>query len=274
MPALASGSNVLNYRIDGGDDDLPLLVLSNGLGLDLGMWEPQMPALAREFRVLRYDTRGHGGSSPAPSAFAIADLGRDVLALLDHLGADRMHFCGFSMGGIIGIWLGIHAPRRLDKLVLAHTAACIGPQAMWNERMAIVSARGMQAISDAAMRRWFTAGFVEDQPGIVGALKTSMERNSPLGYVQCCAAIRDADYRDQVARIHTPTLVVSGVQDVATTPADARFLAQSIAGAQAVEIDSAHLSNFEKPQEFTAALRGFLSATGVSNRIARLASAR
>lgn len=273
MPTLTSGSNVLNYRIDGGDN-LPLLVLSNGLGLDLSMWEPQMPALTREFRVLRYDTRGHGGSSPAPSAFAITDLGRDVLALLDHLGADRMHFCGFSMGGIIGIWLGIHAPRRLDKLVLAHTAACIGPQAMWNERMAIVNTRGMQAISDAAMRRWFTASFIENQPGIVGALKASMERNSAAGYVQCCAAIRDADFQDQVAHIRTPTLVVSGALDVATTPADARFLVQRIKGAQAVEIDSAHLSNIEKPQEFTAALRGFLGADSVPDRVVRNAAAQ
>lgn len=259
MPIVSTDSVVLHYRIDG-DDTLPWLVLSGGLGLDLSMWDPQMPALTREFRVLRYDTRGHGASSAATAPFGIEHLGRDVLALLDHAGVARAHFCGFSMGGMIGTWLGIHAPHRLDRLVLAHTAARIGPVSMWNERIETVIAQGMQAISDAAMRRWFTAGFLASHTDIVGALKVSMEQNSPVGYTQCCAAIRDTDFRNTIARIGTPTLVISGTQDIATTPADGCFLAQHIAGSRAVEIDSAHLSNIEKPREFTAALRAFLRA--------------
>jgi 3-oxoadipate enol-lactonase len=263
MPFATNDSIVLNYRFDG-DDGLPLLVLSNGLGLDLTMWDPQIPALSDEYRVLRYDTRGHGASSTPSTPFGIEHMGRDVLNLLDHLSVDRVHFCGFSMGGMIGIWLGIHAPERLNKLVLSHTAARIGPQSMWNERIDSVKANGMQAISDAAIRRWFTSGFVVSQPGVVGALKAAMERNSAEGYVQCCAAIRDADFRDQVARIRTPTLVISGKQDVATTPADGRFLAQHIAGSRAAEIDSAHLSNIEQSRQFTAALCAFLGAEDAS----------
>jgi 3-oxoadipate enol-lactonase len=259
MPTAHLASIDMHYRLDG-DEGLPWLVLSNGLGLDLTMWDPQVPALAREYRVLRYDTRGHGASSTPAAPFGIEDLGRDVLALFDHLAVARAHFCGFSMGGLIAVWLGIHAPDRLNKLVLAHTAARIGPQAMWNERIAIVEAQGMQAISDAAMRRWFTPAFIGAHPGVVGALRATMEANSAQGYVQCCAAVRDADFQDQLARIHMPTLVLSGAQDAATTPADARFLAARIAGSEAVEIDAAHLSNLERPQEFTAALRAFLGA--------------
>jgi 3-oxoadipate enol-lactonase len=259
MPVASTDSIELNYRIDG-DEGLPWLVLSNGLGLDLTMWNPQIPALSHRFRVLRYDTRGHGASSTPAEPFAIEQLGRDVLILLDRLDVARTHFCGFSMGGIIGMWLGIHAPQRLNRLVLAHTAARIGPTSMWHERIDTVNAKGMQAISDAAMRRWFTAGFIASQPAIVNALKASMEHTSAEGYVRCCAAIRDADFQDSIDRISTQTLILGGAQDVATTPADARFLAQRIAGSFAMEIDSAHLSNVEKPQEFSEALLSFLDA--------------
>ncbi|MEP6701543.1 MAG: 3-oxoadipate enol-lactonase [Betaproteobacteria bacterium] len=259
MPLARLESIDLNYRIDG-DARLPWLVLSNGLGLDLTMWAPQIPALTREFRVLRYDTRGHGASSDPAHPATMEELGRDVVALLDDAGIARTHFCGFSMGGIIGQWLGIQAPHRIDRLVLAHTAALIGPVSMWNERIATVNAHGMPAISDTAMRRWFTASFIADHPVIVAELKSAMERNSPDGYVHCCAAIRDADFRSEIGAIRLPTLILSGARDPATTPADADFMEREIAGAQRVEIDAAHLSNFEKPDEFTGALLDFLGA--------------
>ena len=257
MPLASAGNVVINYRLDG-DEGSPWLVLSNGLGLDLTMWEPQVAALAREFRVLRYDSRGHGGSPAPAGSSTIADLGHDVLALLDHAGVEHAHFCGFSMGGMTGQWLGIHAPQRVSRLVLAHTAARIGPVSMWNERIATVNARGMAAISGAAMERWFTPGFLAGEHPIVGALKSVFERNSAIGYVQCCAAVRDADFRDRLAQIRVPTLVISGSRDAATTAADGRFLADSIAAARFVEIDSAHLSNIERPAEFTSALMSFL----------------
>ena len=259
MPTVRADSVNLNYRIDG-SQDLPWLVLSNGLGLGLSMWSPQISGLSRKFRVLRYDTRGHGESAPPPRDATIEQLGRDVLALLDHADITRAHFCGFSMGGMIAMWLGIHVPERIDRLVLAHTAALIGPVSMWNERIATVNAHGMRAISDTAMRRWFTPAFIGQQPAIVAELKRSMESNDADGYVRCCAAVRDADFRDDIDAIRVPTLVMSGAHDAATTPADAVFMTRRIAGSQHAEIDGAHLSNFEKPAEFTDALLGFLAA--------------
>jgi 3-oxoadipate enol-lactonase len=257
VPSVTVNSISLAYRIDG-DADSPWLILSNGLGLDLNMWAPQMAVLAQRFHVLRYDSRGHGESAAPDEPTTIDTLGRDVIGLMDALDIERADFCGFSMGGMIGQWLGIHAPHRIDHLVLAHTAARIGPVSMWNERIALVEAQGMAAISDAAMRRWFTPGFMASQPDLVRKLKATMERNDPRGYVRCCAAIRDADFRDALGSIAVPTLVLSGAHDAATTPADGAFLARYVRGAEHVEIDGAHLSNFEKPEAFTAALAGFL----------------
>jgi pimeloyl-ACP methyl ester carboxylesterase len=237
MPSPRNDTIPSNYRIDG-DEGLPMLVLSHGLGLDLTMWGPQMPALTGEFRVLRYDTRGHGGSPPSTAPCTIEALGRDALALLDRL--------------------GIRAPERLDKLVLAHTGALIGERSVWDTRIATVNAHGMRAISDAAMARWFTPEFLTARPAVVAAMKRLFERTPVDGYVQCCAAIRDGDFRDDIGRIKVPTLVLSGMRDPATTLVDGRFLAENIAGSAFVPIDSAHLSNVEKPAEFTAALLGFL----------------
>lgn len=259
MPFARADGLTLHYRIDGGDG-LPWLVLSNGLGTDLSMWDPQIPALARAFRILRYDTRGHGSSLATSRSLSIDDLGRDVLALLDHAGVRRAHFCGLSMGGMIGMWLGMHAPDRLNSLVLANTAARIGPPTMWNERIGIVNATGMKAISDAAVARWFTADFLAREPGITGALKASMERTAVEGYVSCCAAVRDTDLREAISRIELPVLVINGAHDIATPPADGRFVAQRIAGARSLTLEAAHLSNIELPHEFSEALLSFCRA--------------
>jgi 3-oxoadipate enol-lactonase len=235
-------------------------VLSHGLGLDLRMWEPQMPTLASRFRVLRYDVRGHGGSPVVDGDCTIGALGRDVLSMLDREGIERAHVCGFSMGGQIAQWLGIHAPDRLDRLVLAHTGARIGSVAMWNERIATVEARGMTAISQAAMERWFTPQFFAARPPIVDEMKAVFERTSAEGYIRCCEAIRDADFRDDLRRIVAPTLVIAGTMDPATTLEDGRFLATHIPGARLAELRLAHCSNIEAPDVFTAALVEFLDS--------------
>lgn len=158
---------------------------------------------------------------------------------------------------MIGMWLGIHAPGRLTCLVLANTAAHIGPPTMWNERIDVVDAKGMQAISDAAVARWFTPHFIARQPGTVAEVKAAMERTSAEGYMHCCTAVRDTDLREAIARITTPVLVISGADDVATPPADGHFIAQRIAGARSVTLDAAHLSNIEAPREFSEALLAF-----------------
>lgn len=263
MPFCNADSTILHYRIDG-DDGLPLLVLSNGLGTELVMWDSQIPTLSREFRVLRYDTRGHGASSTPSQSFSIEHLGRDVLALLDSVGVARAHFCGLSMGGMIGMWLGIHAPHRLNSLVLANTAARIGPPAMWNERIDVVNTAGMKAISDAAVARWFTADFIAQQPDTVAEVKAAMERTSAEGYVRCCAVVRDTDLREAIIRIEAPVLVISGAHDVATPPADGHFVAQRITGSRSLTLDAAHLSNIESPREFSQALRSFCRANDAS----------
>ena len=247
----------IHYRIDG-EASAPVVVLSNSLGTDLAMWDSQVAALSRDFRVVRYDTRGHGRSTATPGPYSVERLGRDAIALLDRLEIQQAHFCGLSLGGITGMWLGIHAPNRLKRLVLANTAARIGPPENWNARIAKVQAGGMGAISQAVLERWFTADFIAETPATLTAMRQMMERTPAEGYIACCAAIRDMDQRDAIAAIGAPTLVIAGTQDVATPAADGRFLAERIKGSSYVELDAAHLSNIEAAPAFTAALLAFL----------------
>jgi 3-oxoadipate enol-lactonase len=247
----------IHFRFDGAAG-APVLVLSNSLGADLAMWDAQVPELARSFRVLRYDTRGHGASTAAPGPYAIDLLGRDVVGLLDGLGIERAHFCGLSLGGMTGMWLGVHAPARLDRLVLANTAACIGSPETYNARIDKVRASGMGAVSQAVLERWFTPAFAALHPDRMADMRRMIERTSVEGYAACCAAIRDMDQRDAIAAISAPTLVITGTHDLATPAADGRFLAERIKGSTCVELDAAHLSNIEAAPAFTAALLAFL----------------
>ncbi|MEO8345717.1 MAG: 3-oxoadipate enol-lactonase [Betaproteobacteria bacterium] len=246
-------------RIDG-EAGAPALVLCNGLGTDLGMWDPQIAALANTFRVVRYDSRGHGTSSVTPGPYSIERLGRDVVGLFDALRIERAHFCGLSMGGITGMWLGIHFPQRLQRLVLANTAARIGSADTWNTRIEKVRGGGVPAISLAVVERWFTPAFLAGNAATIADMLQMMERTPAEGYIACCAAIRDMDLRDGVAAITAPTLVIAGTHDIATPVADGRFLADRIAGAQFNELDAAHISNIEAGPAFTHALLAFLNA--------------
>jgi 3-oxoadipate enol-lactonase len=263
MPTARLDDIDLHYRLDGAAAG-PVLVLSNGLGLDLHMWEAQMPALGARFRVLRYDTRGHGSSSIPDGPSTIDRLGRDVLALLDELHIGRVHFCGLSLGGMTGMWLGANAPERLSSLVLANTAPHIGTHEMWDTRIATVNARGMMAISDAAIARWFTPQFIVRSSAAVASLKAMFERTPAAGYVSCCAANRDADLRDTVAGIRAPTLVITGRHDVATPAAQGDWLAHRVPGARCVELAAAHLSNLEAPDAFTALVADHIARTSAS----------
>ena len=246
-----------HYALTG--DTEPVLVLSNSLGTDFSMWEPQMAALQGRFRILRYDTRGHGQSSVTPGEYTIEQLGRDVLGLLDSLRLDRVHFCGLSMGGMIGIWLGINAPSRLHRQVLCNTAARIGTKEMWNARIATVCKEGMKSVAAAVIERWFTSGFRESFPEKVARAHQMLENTTPAGYTACCAAIRDMDQREAVARIDVPTLVIYGGSDSVIPRADAHFLADRIRGAKEIELAAAHLSSVEQADAFTEAVSNFLS---------------
>lgn len=249
----------LYYEIEG-REDAPVLVLSNSLGTTLDMWAPQMPVLLQHFRVLRYDTRGHGRSDVTPGPYSVAQLGDDVLALMDHLGIARAHFCGLSMGGMIGMWLGIHHAGRLNRLALCNTAARIGTPDTWNPRIAKVEAEGMAAIVDTVLERWFTAGFRQRAPEQVAIVRDMLLGTAPAGYSANCAAVRDMDQRADIGSIGVPTLVIAGTHDGSTPAADGRAVADAIPGARFVELDAAHLSNWEQSEQFNQALLAFLTA--------------
>lgn len=247
----------LRYRLDGATN-APVLVLSNSLGTNMSMWEPQMAELTRGFRVVRYDTRGHGESSVTPGSYSIERLGRDVVALLNRLAIDRAHFCGLSLGGMTGMWLAIHAPTRVARLALCNTAARIAPADLWNTRIEQVRAGGMEAIVEAVLARWFTPAFLAQSPVIAASVRPMLLACPADGYIASCAAVRDMDQREAIAGISAPTLVIAGTHDAATPPADGRLIADRIAGARYVELPAAHLSNIEAARDFTAALLNFL----------------
>jgi len=242
-----------------GPADAPVVVLSHSLGADLTMWDPQQQALAGSFRVLRYDTRGHGGTGVPAEPWTLAMLANDVLGLLDALGLPRVHFCGLSMGGLVGMWLGAHAASRIDRLVLCSTGARIGTAESWNARIASVREGGMSRISASVIERWFTPEFRRKAPDVVAGVQRLIETTPAEGYAGCCAAIRDADERADLAAIRAPTLVVSGRHDPATPPADGQAIASAVAGARYAELKAAHLCNVETAAAFNAELSSFLS---------------
>lgn len=241
-----------------GPDTAPALVLSNSLGTDRSLWDAQIGSLAERFRVLTYDTRGHGESAAPAVGYSVERLGHDALALMDAVGFARAHVCGLSIGGITALWLGVHAPERVQRLVLANTAARIGSPELWAERMRAVSADGMSALADGALARWFTAAFRQAEPATIARMRATLLRVPVPGYLGGCAALRDADMQDVASHVRAQTLVVTGAHDVATPPAAGEWLAGAIAGATLLELDAAHLSNIERAPEFTAALVAFL----------------
>jgi 3-oxoadipate enol-lactonase len=243
-----------------GPDDAPPLVLSNSLGTNRGLWEDQIEALSRRFRVLTYDTRGHGESDAPAGNYSLERLGRDVLALMDHAGMTRAHVAGVSIGGLTALWLGIHAPDRVQRLVLANTAARIGSVASWEERMRLVEAGGLAALGDVTMERWFTAAFRADRPEAVSRIRATLLATPVAGYLGCCAALGDADLRAEAGRVRAQALIVTGAHDPATPPADGAWLAAAIPGAELLELDAAHLSNIERAEAFTDGMVKFLAA--------------
>jgi 3-oxoadipate enol-lactonase len=259
MPFAEIGGFRIHY-FPAGAADLPVLLFSNSLGTNLSMWNPQLPVFEKQFRVLRYDTRGHGQSSLTPGPYSIEQLGKDVLNLLDALKLDRVHFCGLSMGGMIGMWLAMNAPERLNKLVLCNTGAKIGNAEGWNARIETVRKGGMKSVAGGVIERWFTPAFRAKAPEEVAAIQNILENTQAEGYVANCAAVRDFDARETISAIRAPTLVIAGGHDQATPPADGRFLADKISGARYAELAAAHLSNIEDRDHFNQEVSAFLAA--------------
>jgi 3-oxoadipate enol-lactonase len=248
----------IHYELAGADQS-PLLVLSHALGTDLRLWDLQTELLQRSFRILRYDSRGHGQSSANRGPYSISMLAADVLTLLDELGVARAHFCGVSMGGLVGQYLAAYHPERIGKLILSNTAAKIGTHAKYDRRIQEVTNSGMPAVVHEVLQGWFSDRFRGMQPAIVAALADTLRQTSPEGYIGCCQAIRDADLREEVERIKAPTLIVAGTEDQATTLAASEFLHQKIQGSQLVALESAHLCCTEAAAEFTDHVNRFLT---------------
>jgi 3-oxoadipate enol-lactonase len=247
------------WEVDG-PAGAPALLLANSIGAALEMWDAQVAALAGRFRVIRFDTRGHGRSDAPAGEYSLARLAADAAGVLDAAGAERAHVCGLSLGGAVGQQLALDAPARVERLVLANTAARIGNAEGWQARMDAVASGGLEGIADMALGRFFDEGFRTAHPDVIARFRQMLLANPAHGYIGCCAALRDADLRDRVAAITSPTLVIGGALDVSTPPDVTDALAGSIPGARAITLPAAHLSNVEAPEAFTAALQDFLTA--------------
>jgi len=258
MPIKTINGEPFNIMVEGKADG-PVLLFSNSLSSNLSMWDAQAEALKEAFRIVRYDSRGHGKSVAPAEPYSIPQLGRDVLAILDSLKVEKAHFCGLSKGGMVGQWLLTHHRDRIDKAVLANTAAQMPPPDLWNGRIRNVTRNGMAAIVDATIERWFTKGFVERAPKEIAAIRKMIAATPAAGYCGCSAAIRDMDQRENIRGITNPVLLISGAHDPATTPAMMELMNERIKGAQWLTIDAAHISNIEQAEAFTRAMREFLA---------------
>ncbi|HEV7309450.1 3-oxoadipate enol-lactonase [Ensifer sp.] len=249
----------LHYRIDGDQKgSAPWLVFCNSLGTDLTMWDAQIAALSPHFRVLRYDRRGHGRSSAPPPPYTIADLGRDVVSLLDFLEIERTHFCGLSIGGLTGQWLGVHAGKRLDKIIVCATAARIGTPQSWAARIDSVRADGLAPLSAATSERWFSPEFAASNRQAVERVLESFGATAIDGYIGGCAALADADLREDIAGIANPVLAISGGGDPVCPPSDLEAIASRVQRGRHLSLQGRHIVNIEAADAFNAALLDFL----------------
>jgi 3-oxoadipate enol-lactonase len=258
MPEIQANGITIHYELSG-PDGAPVVLLSNSLGTRLEMWDPQLQALEQRYRVLRYDSRGHGRSSVPAGPYSIEILAKDALGLIDALGIDRVHFCGLSKGGMVGQMLGARHGDRLKSLTLCSTACHMVPKELWDQRIEAVRTGGMTAVADGVVERWFTAPFRTEPTIVVERVRQMVLETPAEGYAACCAAIRDMDLRETIQGIRLPTLIIVGEQDPATPPEKAEEIHARIPGSHLEVIpDAAHLVNIEQDVAFDATLIGFL----------------
>jgi 3-oxoadipate enol-lactonase len=248
---------LLNVSVEGRDSG-PTLMMSNSLGCTMAMWEPQMPALTKLFRVIRYDRRGHGKSG-MNGPTSMERYGKDVLAILDDLNIDKVHWCGLSMGGMVGQWLGANAPERFNKIILANTSCYYPDPTNWHNRIKAVREGGLKAVADAVIGGWLTADFREREPETTAKMKAMLIASPVEGYLAACEALSTLDQRALLPKIKSPTLVIAGRQDNATPVAAGELIRSNIPGASMTLLDAAHISNVEQPYAFTDAVVGFLT---------------
>jgi 3-oxoadipate enol-lactonase len=260
MKITANGISV-NYTLDG-PASAPVVTLSHSLATDLSMWDPQMKALTARYRVLRYDTRGHGGTDAPAGAYTLDQLADDAQALLKALGVAKTHWIGLSMGGMIGQTLALKSPDLFLSLSLCDTSSRIPAEAkpLWADRIKTAQTQGMEPLVEGTIGRWFTAPFREQHKDVVDPVRTMIRRTPPQGYAGCCAAISALDLTDRLPAIKIPTLVVVGEEDQGTPVAASQAIQAKIAGSQLEILKSAaHLANMEQPEAFTKALTTFLA---------------
>ncbi|MQA32989.1 3-oxoadipate enol-lactonase [Modestobacter roseus] len=238
-----------------GPADAPVMLLSNSLGTDLSMWDPQVPALTERFRVVRYDTRGHGRSPSVRGDSTIDDLADDVVALLDRLGVARAHVAGVSIGGMTGLRLAVREPQRLLTLAVLCSSAYTGNAESWADRARTVRAQGTAVIAEPVVSRWLTPAYAAAHPDLVARLQAMVAAADDEGYAGCCAAIQHMDQRADLGRITAPTLVVSGAEDQAVPPEHQRAIADGVPGATLLSLSpAAHLANLERVPQVSDAL--------------------
>lgn len=244
-------------RVDGPQNGRVLL-LSNSLSCDLSMWDGQIHRWAKRFKVVRFDQRGHGATPPSPGPYTIHRLASDALAVLDGIGVERASFCGLSLGGMVGMALLCLAPHRIGRAVLANTSAHMGPRSLWDGRIELVRAGGIEASVEPTLKRWFPAAFHERAPATIERMREMVRRTSAVGYVACCEAIRDMDQRESIRLIANPVLVIIGANDPATTPEAGRQIHDAICGSKIEMLNAAHISAVEQPEAFAQAVEEFL----------------
>jgi 3-oxoadipate enol-lactonase len=252
-------SAVAVSRTVDGPADAPVVLLSNSLGTTRAMWQPQVPALAERYRVVTYDTRGHGASPVPPGRYTIDDLVDDAAALLDEVGAERAHLVGLSLGGMTSLRLAARHPERVDRMVVLCTSAFYGTRESWLDRAHRARTEGTAALAATVVGRWFTPGFAAAHPDVVGRCEATLAALDDEGYAACCEVIADMDLRADLPGIPVPTLVVSGAQDLAAPPEHQRAIAAAIPKAELVTLDrAAHIANLERPLDVTGIVLGHL----------------
>ena len=259
MPTFTSQDAQIHYQTFG-TASAPAIVFSNSLGTNFSMWQAQIDFFQRDHFVICYDTRGHGASTAPQGPYTIAQLGQDVVNLLDHLNIEKAAFCGISMGGLTGQWLAIHKAERFNHVVVCNTAAKIGQETAWLERATLVRDQGLTPIASTAASRWFTEPFIQSNPTTVAKLSNDLGAGSPEGYASCCEALAKADLREQLKDITLPVLVIAGQQDPVTTVADGQYMQQRIEQSQLFKINASHISNIEQADAFNQAVLAFIDA--------------
>ena len=237
----------------------PALIVTHSLGSDHRMWHAQVEALKSQYFIVAIDNIGHGESDVPDGDYTVSDMAAAVLAVAGAAELERFHYCGLSVGGLTGQWLGAHRPEMLLSLTLSNTAAKIGSAELWDERIRIARTEGMGALVDGVIARWFSPGFAEEHPAQFTQARETLLATDPNGYAGVSAALRDTDLRESARSISVPTMVIGGLGDLATPVEQARWLHAQITGSRLVELDAAHLSNLDRELEFTTALDGFLA---------------